>query len=313
MSTVFLSQGIWPEITKTVHASRKRCFVAVAYFGGGSSRLLPLPKGSLLVVDASKRAVASGQTCPADLARLLNRGVIIYSVPNLHAKVFVVGRTAYIGSANVSKNSAEELIEAVVRTTEPGVVSTARQFVIDHCLHELTPAVLKQLAAIYRPPQVPGGGKGRPRDTSSRPTLPRLLLAQLEREDWSEREQQLHDKGLVVAKKLRKHPRSWVMDDFRQTGKCRYVVGDVVIQVTNEGNGRVMVTPPANVIHVLPPRREGNTTVSFVYLERPDRNRRQLKSLARALGCTRAELGRDRVIRNPDFKQALLKAWAVTL
>ena len=312
MSTAFLSQGIWPEITKTVRASRKRCFVAVAYFGAGSSRRLPLPKGSLLVVDASKRAVASGQTCPADLTRLLNRGVSIYSVPNLHAKVFVVGRTAFIGSANVSKNSAEELIEAAVRTTDPSVVSTPRQFVLDHCLHELT-EVLKQLAAIYRPPQVPGGGRGRPRDTSSRPTLPRLLLAQLEREDWSEREPQLHDKGLVVAKKFREHPRSWVMDDFRQTGKCRYVVGDVVIQVTNEGNGRVMVTPPANVIHLLPPRREGNTTVSFVYLERPDRNRRQLQSLARALGCTRAELGRDRVIRNPDFKQALLKAWAVTL
>jgi hypothetical protein len=138
-------------------------------------------------------------------------------------------------------------------------------------------------------------------------------LAQLEREDWSEREQQLHDKGLVVAKKRRKHPRSWVLDDFRWSAKGPFVVGDVVIQVTDEGNGRVMVTPPANVVHVLPPRREGNRTVSFVYLERPDRNRRRLKPFARAVGCLQPELQRDRVIRNSGLKQALLKAWAVTL
>jgi hypothetical protein len=244
---------------------------------------------------------------------LLHRGVSVYSVPNLHAKVFVVGRTAYIGSTNVSKNSAEELIEAAVRTTEPGVVSRAREFVNDHCLHELTPELLKQLAVLYRPPQVPGGGKWRPKDTSSRPTLPRLLLVQLELVDLSKHEQQLHDKGLVVAKKRRKHPRSWAMDDFRHYGKNSYMPGDVVIQVTDEGNRRVMVSPPGNVIHVLPPRQDGNRTVSFVYLERPDRNRRPLKSLARAVGCLHSELRRDRVIRDLALKQTLLKAWADTL
>ena len=74
------------------------------------------------MVDASERAVASGQTCPADLNKLLNKGVAIYSVPNLHAKVFALGRAAYIGSVNVSNRSALQLIEAAVRTTEPRAV-----------------------------------------------------------------------------------------------------------------------------------------------------------------------------------------------
>src|ERR1019366_9999502 len=102
MSTVFVSDNIWPQLTTAVRDSRQRCAVAVAYFGKGASNLLPLAQGSRLVVDASERAVASGQTCPADLFKLLKRGVTIYSVPNLHAKVFVLGRAAYIGSANVS-------------------------------------------------------------------------------------------------------------------------------------------------------------------------------------------------------------------
>ena len=92
MSAIFVSQGIWPQLTRAARGSRQHCAVAVAYFGKGASRLLPLAKGSRLVVDASERSVASGQTCPADLIKLVKRGVAVYGVPNLHAKVFVLGR-----------------------------------------------------------------------------------------------------------------------------------------------------------------------------------------------------------------------------
>jgi hypothetical protein len=244
---------------------------------------------------------------------LLKRGVTIYSVPNLHAKVFVVGKKAYIGSANVSNNSASQLIEAVIRTNDPSVVSAAREFVKDLCLYELSPELLKQLAKIYRPPMIQGGGKtkGQLKGTSRRPTLQRVLLAQLRLEDWSERDQQLHDNGLSVAKKLRQHPRRWEMDDFRYVGKCPFVRHDVVIQVTDEGNGKVLVSPPGNVLHVLSGQREGSSKVSFVYLERPIRRRRQVKSLASALGSTQKQLRRGGLVRDWAFAQALLKTWAV--
>jgi hypothetical protein len=313
MSTAFLSQNIWPEITKTVLSSQKPCYVAVAYFAQDSSRRLPLPSGSRLVVDASKAAVASGQTCPADLAVLQKRDVRIYSVPNLHAKVFVMGRTAYIGSANVSENSAHGLIEAVIHTTEPSVVSDARDFVKEYCLHELGPETLKGLAAIYQPPK--GGGRGPgPKDPSSvHPTLPRLLTASLTLVDMSEQDLKLEAKAKGVAKKRRKHPRSWQMDNFRYIGKCPFAEGDKVIQITDEGHDRIMVAPPADVIHVHPPEQQGNTTVTFVYLERPERKRRQLRAFARSVGCAQSKLRCNSVIRNPAFKQALLKAWSVTL
>ena len=312
MSTVFITQNIWPQMTNAVRSSRRRCIVAVAYFGAGASRLLPLPRNSRLVVDASERAVSSGQTCPADLIKLVKRGVAVYTVPNLHAKVFVLGRAVYIGSANVSTRSASQLIEAVVRTTDPNAVRDARNFVQDHCLHELTPAVLKRLSKIYRPPLLPGGkhGKRVATETFRRPTLPRLLLAQLHLEYWSERDQALHDKALVVAKKRREHPRSFELDSFRQTGKCKYQRGDVVIQVTDEGEGSVLVTPPGNVLYVRA-RQDGKRQVSFVYLERPSKRRRAVKTFSRALvrGMLK-RLRRDGVVRDAAFAQALLSAWA---
>jgi hypothetical protein len=216
MSTTLLTQDIWPQLTKIARGTRQPCAVAVAYFGAGASQLLPLPKNSRLVVDASERAIASGQTCPADLIKLVKRGVRAYSVPNLHAKVFVLGRAAYIGSANASNRSASHLVEAVVRTTETDTVRSARQFVRELCLHELTPAVLKHLAKLYRPPHVPGGQprKLNNKEVSIRPALPRLLLGQLRLVDWSEREQAFHDTALAVAKRRREHPRNFELDSF---------------------------------------------------------------------------------------------------
>jgi hypothetical protein len=314
MSTVFVRQGIWPQLTKAVSGSRQPCAVAVAYFGKGASGLLPLSKGSSLVVDASERAVASGQTCPADLRNMVKRGVTVFSVPNLHAKVFVLDRVAYVGSTNVSNRSANQLVEAVIRTTEPSAVRAARSFVREHCLHELTPELLKRLVKLYRPPQIPGGrrGKKRVKESPDHPTLPRLLFAQLVTEDWSDIDQSLHDSGQTVAKKRLKNPRRFELDSFRWLGNCPYRRGDVVIQVVDEGNGSVLMEVPGNVLHVRT-RRDGNKRVSFVYLEQPVRRRRRVKAVAQVLGCAQKRLQRDGVIRDQSFAQALLNMWAVTL
>ena len=311
MRTTFVSQNIWSQLTKAARGSRKPCAVAVAYFGSGASSLLPLVRNSRLVVDASERAVASGQTCPADLIALVERGIAVYSVPNLHAKVFVLGNAAYIGSTNVSGRSASQLVEAIVRTTEPGAVRAARQFIHDLCLHELTPTVLKRLAKLYRPPLIPGGKRGKKnnKDTFRRPTLPPLRLVQLKLGEWSESDQSLHDAALPVAKKRRQHPRSYELDSFRWAGKCACQRGDVIIQVTNEGGGKVLVTPPGNVLH-LRTRFEGKRQVSFVYLERPSQRRRTLKALAGSLGQgSLKRLSRGGIIRDAAFSQALLNAW----
>src|SRR4051812_17837057 len=61
MSSRLFIEGLWPELTRTARKCRQRCAVAVAYFGKGASKLLPLLRGSTLVVDASERAVTSGQ------------------------------------------------------------------------------------------------------------------------------------------------------------------------------------------------------------------------------------------------------------
>ena len=62
MSVRLLEGDIWPEITRAVRKAPGRCDVAVAYLSRAS--LLPMTRGSRLVVDMSERAVRSSQTSP---------------------------------------------------------------------------------------------------------------------------------------------------------------------------------------------------------------------------------------------------------
>ena len=133
MTTEFIEDGIWSRLTKAAKACRGPAVVAVAYFSEEAAALLPIPKGSQLVVDASEATVKCGLTCPADLLRLHKKGVRIFSVQNLHAKVYVFGAQAFIGSANASNSSATRLKEAMLRTTERDAVKAARAFVRELC------------------------------------------------------------------------------------------------------------------------------------------------------------------------------------
>lgn len=144
---------VWKEITIAAAKCRNPAHVAVAYFGAKGDKLLPIPKGSSLVVDATLPTVATGSTCPASLQRLGKAGVDIYSAQYLHAKVYAFDGVAFIGSANASNRSEDMLIEAILRVDNETAISSARAFVKSICLTRLSAADLSELAQHYRPPQ----------------------------------------------------------------------------------------------------------------------------------------------------------------
>ena len=308
MTTKFLGSDIWTEITAVTKASQKPCLAAVAYFAKGASSQLPLPEGSRLVVNASDWNVKSGATCPADLLKLFKHGVRIFNEPSLHAKVFVFGKTAYVGSTNVSKTSAEDRIEAALRTTDSSAVHAARAFIDEHCNMELGPERLKDLQKLYRDPQVPGGKRGK---TTARrkqgPTIPRVFLVQLEYKDFTEEQQALRDSGEIKAKKKREHPRSWVLDDFQWGRKTKFIPDDVIIQVVNEGAGKFLIDAPGYVRHIESSATTRKSNDSIVFLERPKRRRIALTQLAKKLQCTQKALRHEGMIRNRLLAQKLVR------
>ena|ERR1700722_610119 len=151
--TKLVTTAPWDRIRTLVQKQPGKCHVAVAYFGSGASKLLPLKAGSVLVVDMSVRAVKSAQTKPSEVARLLRDGVEVHRVENLHAKVFVVGTRALVGSTNVSFTSANGLVEALLETNAQEPVRLCRDFVRSLKGEMISSAHAKRMQHLYRPPR----------------------------------------------------------------------------------------------------------------------------------------------------------------
>lgn len=145
----------WRRITAAASNATEPSFVAVAYFGSKGHKLLPLVPGSNLVVDASLGAVSTGITDPKALRHLHDAGVLVYSMPLLHAKVFAFDGIGFVGSTNVSQNSASRLIEANITISDNKTLKGIRKFVRDLSTDRLDDETFDWLESKYRPPKIP--------------------------------------------------------------------------------------------------------------------------------------------------------------
>ncbi|MEU8298937.1 hypothetical protein AB0C04_16835 [Micromonospora sp. NPDC048909] len=111
-------------------AEGRRIRAAVAYAGDGAADLLPVKEGDLIVVNGSRNALASGATSARLLRSWYEQGVLLFAHETLHAKVFVIGRTAFVGSANLSLRAhADCTVEAAIQSTDAAIVVGAREFI----------------------------------------------------------------------------------------------------------------------------------------------------------------------------------------
>ena len=153
--TNFIANNPWRAIKSAARRTESPSYVAVAYFGSKGDKLLPLSKGSCLVVDASLATVRNGITNPTPLLNLHGNGVRIFTKPLLHAKVFAFDKLGFVGSTNASTRSEKYLTEAIVKVTDQPTLNSIRAFVDSLCNDRLTKRDLKRLEQQYKPPVFP--------------------------------------------------------------------------------------------------------------------------------------------------------------
>jgi hypothetical protein len=108
----------WNSIRKDLTSKRRGAVIAVvAYIGADAPQVMPLRRGDSLVCDASTGAVKGRLTSANALLKYHHRGVAVYSLDDLHAKVICTPRFAWVGSTNASANSRDNRIEASVRVS----------------------------------------------------------------------------------------------------------------------------------------------------------------------------------------------------
>lgn len=164
--TRFISNDLWKVVARqTKSAGRRRA--AIAYV----TRDLPLRlrDSDVLITDATKHAISSGQTSAAILRKLLDRGVELYSYGGLHAKLIVADNTAIVSSGNLSDQSVDgRLVEAGTVTDHPGTVAGALSFIeqlrgLSQKLTSKRIEVLERIPVVRKGSQPGVSSKRRPR------------------------------------------------------------------------------------------------------------------------------------------------------
>ncbi|CAG0967546.1 hypothetical protein GPROT1_01304 [Gammaproteobacteria bacterium] len=121
-----VGNSLWDEMA-VLAAQEVTKLAAVAYVSDDS--IIRFRKGDTLVVDASDKTIALGQTSAKLLKEALKRQARLVSIPGLHAKILIFGTTAVVGSSNISKSSRQDLFESAVITNRPEVVAKAVQII----------------------------------------------------------------------------------------------------------------------------------------------------------------------------------------
>lgn len=120
----FLTGDIWKEVNK--HLTRRQKKIAcIAYV---TSDKLQLSKGDSLICDASTFAIKFGETSARTLQTYFNKGVKVFSNQQLHSKILLTDKFLVIGSANLSKSSAEKLTESSIVTDNDILIAQAKAF-----------------------------------------------------------------------------------------------------------------------------------------------------------------------------------------
>jgi hypothetical protein len=291
MRPILRTADVWPRITAL--AKRNNAFCAVPYFGTGGSSLLPLKKGSVLVVKFDRAAMRAGQTNPHDIIRLLEKGVKIYACGNLHAKVFSFGATSIIGSTNVSNFSADKLIEACAEIRSAAFAKNCKAFVESLCGDLVELDYAEEMKKFYVPPKLTDPNS-RQKNEQRSPLHSDLWLVSLINASWSEQDYVQEEAGLARAKQTLGRREPSVIETFLSSGsKLREDLrsGDRVLMCTKMENGKVLISPPGRVLNIKKYVVKGRPR-AIVYLAIPtDKRRRNRKSFLSGLGSLKKSLG----------------------
>lgn len=142
---------VWKEIKRLAADTAGPRSVAVAYVGVDSTGALNLQRGDAIHCALSLRNARAGVVCPGELVKLRKAGVRIYADEHLHAKVYLFGRAAVVGSANVSQRS-QKLAEAAVVVRESRAIRAIQSWFEEREDEEVSDLFLTKCNDAYRPP-----------------------------------------------------------------------------------------------------------------------------------------------------------------
>jgi hypothetical protein len=317
--TTFLSnQTLWQTLSARVKAAR-HVDAAIAYFGSGGAKLLPLKRGHRLIVDMSMPTVRAGGTNPREIEKLIKRGVKAFTRRNLHAKLVIADGWAMSGSANISKHSQQTLDEAAILSNDSAVVRRSREFIDRLCIEPIRPEYLRECKRCYRPPRF-SGQPLKEHGLRQRATHAKLWLVNLVESSIPEAEMTRFERGEAKAGKLLRDEMRSRLDSFHWPSQPKMATemekGDWIIQVVTYRDKKIVVDSPGQLLCIdnyVRDRTSGKRRWVF-HLELPGRGQTMAwsefrRKARRILRTDQLAKPRTKAIRDIAAADGLLRLW----
>lgn len=231
-----LSNDIWTTIKKLSQKS-KRTKIAVAYFGTGATKQLKLKTGDTLIVAMGLNNVKSGQVNPFELEILLDKGVKLFNLSNLHSKIYLFDDKVIVGSANVSTNSENALIETGILTDDKQTIKEANEFITENCVEKIERDYIEICKKNYNPPKFFGTSKKRKptKKETFKGELSRLWVISTTPTPWKESDYETTDNDRQKFEKKIKNKRTFEVDEIKYNSSNSFInqvkEGDILIEI----------------------------------------------------------------------------------
>ena len=255
MKTEFLTEEIWPMI-KLLSKKSKSTKIAVAYFGSGASKLINFKRDDILLVAMTIGNVKAGQVNPHEIEILYKMGVHIYSMVNLHSKVFLFDNYLIVGSSNASFNSEIKLVEAAILTTNTNSIRGANEFFKLNCVEQVDQTYISLCKKQYSPPKaIPYIAKDIQKRGFKGQFSPLWVLSTAPmKEDYHPDDIKLFNKRLPTFERELKNKNKYEVDKICYPISHRVIskikAGDIFIKIHSQNN-RSYVCEPTRVLGVI--------------------------------------------------------------
>ncbi|MFI5095192.1 MAG: phospholipase D family protein [Candidatus Acidiferrales bacterium] len=262
------SEDVWRTLRAISRSHESPLYVAVPYMGDDCGKLLSLKRGDVLVVALTEANSRNGSVCPDEIARLQKTGVAVFLSSYLHAKVLLCGNKAVVGSANLSKTSAEYLDEAAIVTTDALAIRQIREWFRQRMAEPVTPKWLSICSKVYQPPK--GGIRGKAKRTLRERTGQSVWILGLRHTIFPQDEAVVEKRGASQAKREVSDVSRFKIDSVRWTGTPAFLdrmrKGDTVIQVMQNA-GPHYAEEAARLVGKRNTQSRRGTPVTYLYLE----------------------------------------------
>ena len=269
MYTRLFIEDAWERLKQlSRNKNRGKLLAAVPFIDAGASLRMRFVKGDTIVLRFDEAAVRAGLVDPKEITNFLLKGVEVFSVRNLHAKVFVIGKTAIVGSMNISANSESQLIEAICESNEPSFVKSCSDFIKGLRSDEITPDFSKRLESLYKSKRTSGTKVGK--QPRKRRVTSDLAMVRLDDVFFDSQDEDIERAGKVNARKMLKDTQKYVVECFRWQGIIpNYFKPGIrlVLNMRSTGNSRI-VSSPARILHIRKYRTKNGNIRNMVFLER---------------------------------------------